>query len=203
MPPRNPYILDRRIGLIRNAYTTMTNGKKALFIASAIAALGVSALSAGTVFAAQRSPGHAGRNMSGLVNAIAKRFHLAPADVQSVFDEQHQAMSDQMKQRFADRLAASLTQAVKDGKLTQAQADLITTKQTEIKTFMDGLKDKSKADRQTAITTEIASVKAWAQANNIPEQYVAPFGGGGMHRGGEMGGPGRGWPAHTQTPERQ
>lgn len=177
----------------------MTNGKRTLIIASAVAALGVSALSVGTVFAAQRGPGHMGRNTSGLVNAIAEHFHLAPSEVQSIVDKQHQVMSDQMKQQFADRSVASLTQAVKKGKLTQAQADMITAKQAEVKTFMEGLKDKSPADRQTAMATELASVKTWAQTNNIPAQYVLPPGGRGMHRGGGMGGPGRGWPAHERT----
>jgi len=85
---------------------------------------------------------------------------------------------------------AALDQAVKDGKITQAQEDLIIAKQAEVKAFRDGLKDKTEADRQAAMKTEMQSIKDWATANNIPEQYVIFAGrgrgmgdGGMMHRG--------------------
>ncbi len=165
----------------------MTNTQKVLVIASTIATLGVGALGASSVFAAQLGTGYQNR-LSGLVNAIAQKFHLAPSDVQAVFDQQRQQMTAQMQQQGAARFIAMLAQAVKDGKLTQAQSDLITAKQTEVQAFETSLQGKTPADRQAAMTTEQAALQTWAQTNSIPPQYV-PFGRGGMGMRGGMNRP--------------
>lgn len=159
------------------------SAKKKIFIASMIATLGVGAFGVSSVFAAQ----HGSTNyMSGLVNAIAQKFHLAPSDVQAVVDAQRQQQTDQMKQQVATRFASSLAQAVKDGKLTQAQADLITAKQAEIQTFEATLQGKTPADRAAATKTEADTLKAWATTNNIPQQYVNFGRGMGFEMGGMM-----------------
>ena len=162
----------------------MNKAKIMIATACAIAVVGAGAIGVGAVFAAQHGPGIG--PMSGLVNAIASKFHLTPSDVQAVFDQQRQTQADAMKKQADQRFSDMLAQAVKDGKLTQAQADLITAKQKEIQTFQTSLQGKSPADRQTAMKTESDSLKAWATANNIPQQYVMPFRGG-MMRGGGMG----------------
>ncbi len=149
----------------------MTNAKKRLAIASVIATLSAGALGAGTVFAAQHGSGQQ-YGMSGLVQAISQKFHLAPNDVQAVIDQQRQQMMDQMNKKFTDRLATSLIQAVKDGKLTQAQVDAITAKQAELKTFEASLQGKNPTDRQAAMKTKMDSLTQWAKDNGIPEQYV-------------------------------
>lgn len=142
----------------------MTKGKKILVITSLAAALGVGALGAGTALAAQNKSERP-NPLSGLVTAIAQKFNLSPSDVQAVVDQQ----------RFTDLLA----KAVKDNKLTQAQADLITAKQAEVQTFETSLQGKSEADRQSAMKTELASLKTWATTNKIPQQYLM-FGRGGL-----------------------
>ena len=119
-----------------------------------------------------------------LVNAIAARFNLNVADVQQVFDQQKSQMDVQHQQMEANRIQ----QLVTDGKLTQDQADKIVAKRKEIQTFMETLKDKTQADRDAAIKSEMGSLKTWATDNNIPQQYVMMFGG---HHGG-FGMPGRG-----------
>ena len=81
-----------------------------------------------------------------------------------------------------DRLA----QAVKDGKLTQAQADKITAKMAEMKTFMESQKDKTKEERKTAMEAKRDELKKWAEDNDIPEGYM-PMGHGGP--GGRGHGP--------------
>lgn len=136
-----------------------------------------------------------GDPVSGLVQAIATKFNLQTADVQAVFDEQHAAMETQ---RAADE-KSRLDQAVKDGKLTQAQEDLIIAKQAEEKTFMESLKDKSEADRRAALESHRTELEKWITANNIPKEYMR-FGfmvrG---HRGmGGPGGPGSGPEFHMQ-----
>ncbi len=149
----------------------MTKGKKILVITSLAAALGVGALGAGTALAAQNTTARPNL-MSGLVTAIAQKFNLSPSDVQAVVDQQRQQIIDQRNKNAQQRFTDLLAKAVKDNKLTQAQADLITAKQAEVQAFEASLQGKSVADRQSAMKTEIDSLKAWATANKIPQQYL-------------------------------
>ncbi len=128
--------------------------------------------------------------MGNLVSAIAQKFNLNKSDVQQVFDEQRTLQEQQMQAERAAREKAMLDQAVKDGKLTQAQEDLIIAKQAEAKTFLDGLKNLGATERQAKLETWRTELKAWAATNSIPEQYLMPvMGGPGKGRGGM--GPGR------------
>jgi len=145
------------------------------------ATMGAGILHAATVNGIKFNP------MGNLVNAIATKFNLNTADVQKVFDEQRAQMSAQRQAQQAARQKAMLDQAVKDGKITQAQEDLIIAKQKEVQTFMGTLTGKTEADRQAAMKTEKDSIQAWAKTNNIPEQYVMMFGRGEGPRGGGMG----------------
>lgn len=175
----------------------MTNMHKTFAIASVIATMGAGVLGVGTVFAAQR-PNDSEHSMANLVNAIAQKFHLAPGDVQAVFDEQRQQMRAEEREEPEAHSRPSLAQAVKDGKLTQAQADMITAKQAEMKTFLASLQGKTPVERQTALKTNMDSLKQWAKDNGIPEQYLRP-GRGGMMPREEMGRGmrGRGRPMHS------
>lgn len=82
---------------------------------------------------------------------------------------------------MADRLA----QAVKDGKLTQDQADKITAKLKELKTQReaerDSMKDKTDEERKTAMEAKKTELEKWAKDNNIPLEYLRSLGGPGGH----------------------
>lgn len=122
-----------------------------------------------------------------IIDKIATKFNLKKADVKAVFDEDRAAHETEMQARYADKLK----QAVTDGKLTQAQADLLTAKATELKTYMDTLSDKTPQERGDAMKTKLDELKTWATTNNIPTEYLpGPGGRGGMHRGMGMGGRG-------------
>lgn len=114
-----------------------------------------------------------------LVDKIAQKFNLNKSDVQKVFDEDRASHEAERQQKMEERL----TQAVKDGKLTQAQADAIKAKLQEMKTFMDSLKDKTEQERRDAMKTKMDELKQWAADNNIPKGYL-PMGHGmmGGHR---------------------
>lgn len=103
---------------------------KKVIIASSIAALGVTGLAGGAVFATANSTSGTDP-MSGLVSAIATKFNLKKDNVQKVFDEQRTQMETQREQEVKDQVA----QLVKDGKLTQAQADKINAKRAELDQF--------------------------------------------------------------------
>ncbi len=147
--------------------------KKKLVVAAAATAIGLSAvLGVGLASAQSQSSGQ-----STLVDQIAQKFNLNKNDVQKVFDDnraEHEAKREQ-------NMKARLDQAVKDGKLTQAQEDQILAKLQEMKTFMDSLKDKTPEERHAAMKTKHDELIQWAKDNNIPEQYVVRPGG---HRGG-------------------
>ena len=127
---------------------------------------------------------------SNIAAAIAKKFNLNSNDVQTVIDETMAADRAQMEVNRETREDTRLAQAVTDGKLTQAQADLIKAKRAELQTAFDNLKNLSATDRQTAIKNQFDALKQWATVNNIPEQYLM-FGGFGRGHGMGMGMGGR------------
>ncbi len=149
------------------------NSKRTLLIAGlASAALVGSGLLIHPVFA-QKS------GTTGLVQQLATKFNLKESDVQVVFDQYKQTAE-------ADREAKQTTrldQAVKDGKLTAAQKDLILAKQKEVKAQMDALHNSTdaKADRKTAMDKIQTDLQSWAKQNSIDLKWVGPFGGRG-HR---------------------
>ncbi|MFA5185964.1 MAG: hypothetical protein WC551_05730 [Patescibacteria group bacterium] len=152
---------------------------------TAIALSGVAAVGTG-VYAAQKTPGVQDR-MNGIVQAIAAKFNLSQSDVQKVFDEQHAKQQAEMQAKQEQNFKDRLTQAVADGKLTQAQADLVTAKHAEVQAFMKGLEGKTAEERQAAMKTESEALKQWATDNKIPENYFIMGSGMGPGRGGQMG----------------
>lgn len=152
------------------------------FLIAAVGAVGLTGAGV-TLTQAAANPHPGDSRMATLVQALAKKFNLNATDIQAVFDENRQAMQ-------ADRLQeakARLDQAVKDGKLTQAQADQIIAKQQELKTLMESLQGKTRAETEAARKTAMEDLKTWATTNSIPQEYLhIGFGHGGP------GGPGRG-----------
>ena len=153
------------------------NVSKSLVITGSAAAIVLAVLGTGIARAASGTS-----TGTSIVDKIAERFNLNKSDVQQVFDQQKQDSQN----AHAQQQVATLDQAVKDGKITQAQEDLIKAKLGEVKTFMDSLNGKTPAERQAAMKTEMDAIKQWVAANNIPSQLLR-IGGPGMGGAG-MGG---------------
>jgi hypothetical protein len=126
--------------------------------------------------------------MSGLVSTIATKFNLKKDDVQKVFDEQRTQMETQREQEVKDHVA----QLVKDGKLTQAQADKINAKRAELvkereanRTSEQNLTD---AQRKTRMEERKTTLDTWLKDNSIDSQYAYLLMGGRGGRGGPDGG---------------
>lgn len=151
-------------------------GAKTLAAASALVILG-----AGGITAIHANSAQAASGPSGLIDRLVARFNLNRNDVQAVLDEEHNAMHAEREQMEKDRLA----QAVTDGKLTQAQADLIIAKHEELEKNRESLKDKTPEERRAAMKTQMDDLKKWADDNNIPLQYLHP--GMGKGKGGFPG----------------
>lgn len=149
--------------------------KKNLLIVASMATvglgLGVPAVMANTASAQS--------NNNSIVDKISSKFNLNKSDVQKVFDEERANHMAEREKAFADRLAT----LVKDGKITQAQADKITAKHGEMKAYMDSMKDKTREERHKAMEQKRTELQKWAKDNGIDEKYVMG-GGPGRHGGG-------------------
>jgi hypothetical protein len=155
--------------------------KNKLIIAAAVtAAVGAASLTGMQLVSAQSNNPTDGNN---LIQKIAQKFNLKSADVKAVFDQnqaEHQAARQQ-------KITDELTQAVKDGKLTETQKQLILAKMTEVQAQMqanrDSLKDKTPAERKAAMEAQKADLEAWAKTNNISTDYLHFIGGHGRQGG--------------------
>ena len=121
--------------------------------------------------------------MSSLVTAISTKFGLNTADVQAVVDNVITTERSAMEAKQAQASLTRLRAAVTAGKLTQAQADLITAKVAELIAAQDASHTANAtltpAERQAKMQTEQVSLKAWATANNIPAEFMRLIGVGG------------------------
>ncbi len=115
-----------------------------------------------------------------LVEKIASKFNLNKDEVQKVFDEEHASREAKHEQKMNERL----DQAVKDGKLTQDQADKLKAKLKEMHDIREKNRD-SKQENREAMKKQMDDFKQWLKDNNIPDEYGMP-----------MGGPGRGHRDH-------
>lgn len=109
----------------------MKNKKLLILPAVAIAALGgISYLSQSTVFAATES------NYPPLIQKIVEKFNLNKDEVNKLIEENKAEKEKQRQEIEAKREAAvqdKLNQAVKDGKITEAQKSSILSKLAELK----------------------------------------------------------------------
>lgn len=128
-----------------------------------------------------------GEKAAGLVQKIAQKFNLSEDDVQAVFDQDQSERETEHQQVIEEKL----TQAVTDGKITEAQKQAILTKLSQIKadhqSERDSMKDLTRDERKALMESKRAELEAWAKENNIPTDYLRLFGGRG--HGGPVGPP--------------
>jgi uncharacterized protein (DUF3084 family) len=139
--------------------------------------VGAALFSAVPIFAQTTSTGQ-----DSLIQKIAQKFGLKTTDVKAVFDQNKVDHQTKMQQN----VDAKLNQLVKDGKITQAQKDLIVAKQKELQTARSanvGSKTNlTAAQRKTAMQTQKAALEKWAKDNSIDIKYL--MGGFGGMKGG-------------------
>lgn len=112
--------------------------------------------------------------MAGLVSAIAKKFNLQESDVQTVFNEYRETKQTQMQARRDENMADALKKVVTDGKITQAQSDLITAKKAEVDAAVKTLigSSKTKVEVKTETKKIFDALSQWAKDNNIDQKYL-------------------------------
>lgn len=155
-------------------------------VGGAVASIGIASLGSAGLVSASTNSGNDNPKQS-LIDSIATKFNLNKDEVKKVFEENHEAREAEHEQKMADRLA----QAVKDGKLTQEQADKLATKLQEMHETREAnreeFKDKTPAERKAARQAERDAFKQWLADNNIPNEFGGPMerhGEGRGHRGG-------------------
>ena len=157
-------------------------------IAATAFVLGLAALGGSAVSAAQNPRSN---SMNTFVSEVASKFNLNAAEVQTVVDEVMKSRQTEMGTRRQAGFASRLAQAVTDGKLTQTQADLITAKSAELKasteTDRTANQTLTQEERKAKMEAKQTSLKEWATAKDIPEEYLRLIGGGGKGFDGHGG----------------
>ena len=152
----------------------MKLSKKFVATGASLAVIASTVAGVGLVSAASNDNGNT------LVDKIATKFNLNKTDVQQVFDQNREEHRAEMKAKAEEKLA----QAVKDGKLTQAQADHIKSVEKEIGDII-GNKKPGELDQSTrdAIKSKRDDLKKWTDEQGIKLRSFM-FGPHGHGRGG-------------------
>lgn len=121
-----------------------------------------------------------------LADKIAATFHLKASEVQKVIDQNRAEHRDAREQKFEERLS----QLVKDGKITEAQKQLIIAKRRSLEAERQASRvaDKSltPAERHAKRATKRTELVAWAKTNGIPIDLLKPGHGRGAGHGDMM-----------------
>jgi polyhydroxyalkanoate synthesis regulator phasin len=149
----------------------MTINKK--FVALAVTT-GVASVSAfgGLAIAATNNDG----SYPPVVDKIATKFNLNKDEVKKVFDEQRAEHQAEHKKNLEDKL----TQAVKDGNLTEDQKTKLLAKMEEFASAREEERDQNREERQQRRD----DLKNWAEENGINLDEILPKPNGGR---GHMG----------------
>jgi len=140
--------------------------KKLLTIAGLLVTAGAAGVLGLSHVSAESSTGD-----SNLAEKIAQKFNLNKDEVQKVFDEAHAERKAEHHAKIEERL----TQAVKDGKLTEEQKSKILAKLEEIKQdrpSKEDLEGKTDKERRALKVDKHEDLEQWAKDNDIPEEYL-------------------------------
>jgi Skp family chaperone for outer membrane proteins len=168
--------------------------KKTMITVAAVSVLSGGLVAATNAFA--QTPANGQNGIPSLVQEIANKFHLNTGDVQSVFTQHRQEIMTQRETNYENYLQ----NLVDTGKITDTQKQLILTKHKELVSQMQSnlknFKNMTPAERKAQMQSTMQDLQTWAKQNNIPLQYLRPFGPG-MGRFGKYG-----WhkPMPTPTP---
>jgi competence protein ComGC len=142
---------------------------------------------AGTVlFATNQVNAQGTDRQTTLVQKLADKFGLNKDEVQAVFDQEK---TDRQADR-QNKFGARLDQLVKDGKITEAQKQLILDKFKTIEADraakMEQMKSMTPDQRKAAMKADHEALQKWASDNGIDLKSV--FGGFGHRMGGHKNG---------------
>jgi hypothetical protein len=113
---------------------------------------------------------------SQFISFIAQKFGLDKTKLQNAANQFKEQKKTEIKQNKLNPEKARLDQLVKDGKITQAQEDLILKELTDLRTKYSpaNLKILTAEERQKQMQAEQDELKAWLQANSINLNLIMP-----------------------------
>ena len=110
---------------------------------------------------------HAGRQ-DNMADAIANKFKLNKTEVQQV-------IKDQRKQNHEQRQQERIAELVKDGKITQEQADKLKVKLQSMEAKREAAHNETDpAKRKAAHEAIKAEMEQWAKDNGIDPSVIRP-----------------------------
>lgn len=118
-----------------------------------------------------------------IIQKLVSKFGLKEDEVKVVFNVERTERQKEMQTRMTERL----TQAVADGKITEAQKQLIIAKQAELQkereTNRGTMQNLTNEQRKAKMEEHRTEIETWAKENNIDTQYLfgGMKGGRGMH----------------------
>ncbi|MBI1863271.1 hypothetical protein HYS00_04090 [Candidatus Microgenomates bacterium] len=124
-----------------------------------------------------------------LIDKLAKTFNLDRAKVETVVDTWHNEHKTERMQHMEQELDDRLSQAVKDGKITEAQKTAIIKKLTDEKANFKptDFKTMTPAQRKDAINKKRTELQDWAKSQGIDPTVLKDYGmgrrGGGFKHG--------------------
>jgi 3-hydroxyacyl-CoA dehydrogenase len=146
------------------------NAKKTVLVAAAAATVGLTGI--GGLGVASAATSSSTNPEASLIDKLVSKFDLNRSEVEQVLEEQRTEKEAEIKQNIEDRL----DEAVSDGKLTEAQKEAILDKLAELReergTDREKLKDMTHEERHEHMQQKHAELKAWAEENDIPEEYL-------------------------------
>lgn len=146
--------------------------KKTLMIAGAVTSIGLATTLGAHAVSAESDDASGNGPMSNLVTKIAEKFNLEESKVQEVFEEHKDEVQAGHKVKIEERL----TQAVKNGELTEEQKAAILAKMEEFHSQHEASRDEFKnmtpEERHAAMEQKRTELEAWAEENEIPEKYL-------------------------------
>lgn len=148
----------------------MKHLKTSLVVAGVAATVGVVGAGGLGIAAAASNTTASSGGASSLVTKIADKFHLNKEDVQAVFDENRAEHRAEHQQKLEERLS----QAVTDGKITEAQREKILAKLADVETKINALKDKTPQERHDGMKQIHEDLQQWAKDNGIRMEYLRP-----------------------------
>lgn len=108
-----------------------------------------------------------GKNTS-FVQELALKLGIDQVKVQQAVDQIRQGHKSQTQTRFSDLL----DQAVKDGKITEAQKQLILDKRQELQNTKLNFKDMTPEQKRQAMQKQKQQLEEWSKQNNIDLKYL-------------------------------
>lgn len=155
---------------------------KKVLITGLTSAVIIGSLWTATRVAAQESI-DSSRPMDTLALKIANKFGLNQSEVEAVLGEARQEHQQLRQAQMSQRLE----QLVTEGKITQAQKELIEAKHQEMQAArlnqQEAWKSMTRQERQAQMEQKRSELKAWAEENGIDTSYLM-MGGRQTGRGG-------------------